>query len=137
VSSTHTWRSTRSPCTMKRRPRSRSSLLTLRSFHTSSLIMIIHHMLHLHKGQAMTMPMIIHQHGAYIGDEIDLHLGQKPKLGGGTPTIHSSTYHILLVLCISMFRFLFFIVLVLISTFQNTKRPKLFLLFIFVCLFSF
>jgi hypothetical protein len=49
---------------------------------------------------------------------IDLHLGQKPKLGGGTPTIHSSTYHILSVLCISMFRFLSF------------------LYFLFVCLFS-
>jgi hypothetical protein len=30
----------------------------------------------------MTMPMMTHQHGACIGDEIDLHLGQKPKLGG-------------------------------------------------------
>jgi hypothetical protein len=29
---------------------------------------------------------------------IDLHLGQKPKLGGGTPMIHSSIYHILSVL---------------------------------------
>jgi hypothetical protein len=30
----------------------------------------------------MIMPMMIHQHGACIGDGIDLHLGQKPKLGG-------------------------------------------------------
>jgi hypothetical protein len=30
------------------------------------------------------------------------------SLGGGMPTIHSSTYYIFLVLCISMFRFLFF-----------------------------
>jgi hypothetical protein len=30
----------------------------------------------------MTTPMMIHEHGACIGDEIDLHLGQKPKLGG-------------------------------------------------------
>jgi hypothetical protein len=30
----------------------------------------------------MTMPMMIHQHGACIKDEVDLHLGQKPKLGG-------------------------------------------------------
>jgi hypothetical protein len=44
--------------------------------------MIIHHLLHRHKGQAMTMPMMTHQHGACTGDEIDLHLGQKPKLGG-------------------------------------------------------
>jgi hypothetical protein len=55
---------------------------------------------------------------------IDLHLGQKPKLGGGTLMIHSSTYHILSVLCISMFRFLFFVVLILISAFQNVKKTK-------------
>jgi hypothetical protein len=55
----------------------------------------------------MTMPMMTHRHGACIGDEVDLHLGQKPKLGGGTPTVHSSTYHILSVPCISMFRFLY------------------------------
>jgi hypothetical protein len=30
----------------------------------------------------------------------------------------------------------FFIVLVLISAFQNTKRPKIFPLFFFVCLFN-
>jgi hypothetical protein len=65
-----------------RGPRSRSSPPTLWSFHTSSPIMIIHHLLHLHKGQAMTMPMMTHRHGACIGDEIDLHLGQNPKLGG-------------------------------------------------------
>jgi hypothetical protein len=60
------------------------------------------------------------------------------SLRGGTPTIHSSIYHFLSVLCISMFRFfLFFVVLVLISTFQSTKRPKIFMLFLFVCLFSF
>jgi hypothetical protein len=85
----------------------------------------------------MTMPMMTHQLGAITGDGIDLHLGQKPKLGGGMPTIHSSIYHILSVLCISMFRFLFLVVLVLISTFQKTKRPKIFPLFLFVCLFSF
>jgi hypothetical protein len=44
--------------------------------------MIMHHLLHLHNGQAMTMPMMTHQHGARIGAGIDLHLGQKPKLGG-------------------------------------------------------
>jgi hypothetical protein len=30
----------------------------------------------------MTMPMMTHQHGACIRAGIDLHLGQKPKLGG-------------------------------------------------------
>ena len=33
------------------------------------------------------------------------------SLGGGTPTIHSSTYHILSDLCISIFRFLLFLFL--------------------------
>jgi hypothetical protein len=55
------------------------------------------------------MPMMTHQHGASIGDEIDLHLGQKPKLGGryaddsliyisyfvGTLYIHSSFFSLL------------------------------------------
>jgi hypothetical protein len=82
VSSTHIWRRTCSPCTMKRQPRSQSSPLTLRSFHTSSPTMIIHHLLHLHKGQAMTTPMMTHQHGACFRGDVDLHLGQKPKLGG-------------------------------------------------------
>jgi hypothetical protein len=68
---------------------------------------------------------------------IDLHLGKKPKLGGryaDDSLIY--IYHNLLVLCISMFRFLFFVVLILISAFQNTKSPKIFPLFLFVCLFS-
>jgi hypothetical protein len=30
----------------------------------------------------MTKPMMNHQHGAFTGDGVDLHLGQKPKLGG-------------------------------------------------------
>jgi hypothetical protein len=44
--------------------------------------MIMHHLLHLHEGQATTMPMMTHQLGAITGDGIDFHLGQKPKLGG-------------------------------------------------------
>jgi hypothetical protein len=72
----------------------------------------------------MTMPMMTHQHGACIGDEVDLHLGQKPKLGGryaddsliyisyfvGTLYIHGS--------------FSFFVVLVLISAFPKHKKTK-------------
>jgi hypothetical protein len=30
----------------------------------------------------MTMPMMTHRHGACFRDDIDPHLGQKPKLGG-------------------------------------------------------
>ena len=42
---------------------------------------------------------------------IGLHLVQKPKLGGGIPTSHSFIYHILSVLCISIFCFLLFLLL--------------------------
>jgi hypothetical protein len=44
--------------------------------------MIMHHLLHLHEGQAMTMPMMTHQLGVTTNIGIYLHLGQKPKLGG-------------------------------------------------------
>jgi hypothetical protein len=86
----------------------------------------------------MIMPMMTHQLGAFTGDEIDLHLGQKPKLGGryADDTLIYISYFIG-TLYIHFFRFLFFIVLILISTFQNTKRAKIFPLFLFVCLFSF
>jgi hypothetical protein len=43
--------------------------------------MIMHHLLHLHESQAMTLSMMTHQLAAITGDGIDLHLGQKPKLG--------------------------------------------------------
>jgi hypothetical protein len=135
VSLTHTWKRTRSPCTMKRRPRSRSSPLTLQSFHTSSLIMIIHRLLHLHKGQAMTTPMMTHQHGACFGNDVDLHLGQKPKLGGryaDDSLIYISYFVGTLYIHVSLS--LLFLFLFLLS--QNTKDQKYFGLFLFVCLFS-
>jgi hypothetical protein len=70
---------------------------------------------------------------------IDLHLGQKPKIGGRYA--NDSLIYILcfvgtLYIHVSL-SFFFFVVLVLISAFQNTKRPKIFLLILFVCLFSF
>jgi hypothetical protein len=70
---------------------------------------------------------------------IDLHLGQKPKLGG---EVRRRFTHLYIIFCWYFVYpyfafFLFFVVLVLISTFQNTKRPKIFLLFLFVCLCSF
>jgi hypothetical protein len=42
----------------------------------------MHHLLHLHESQISVMPMMTRQPGAITGDGIDLHLGQKPKLGG-------------------------------------------------------
>ena len=51
------------------------------------------------------------------------------SLGGGTPTSHSFTYHIMLVLCISMFRFSFFpslsfCLLLFIPAFPKHKKTK-------------
>ena len=77
-----------------------------------------------------------HQPRAAIRIEIDLHLGQKPKLGGGTPMIRSSTHHILSDLCIFMFRFLY-CPRSCFHFFQNTKRPKIFPLFLSIWFFSF
>jgi hypothetical protein len=63
--------------------------------------------------------------------EIDLHLGQKPKLGG---EVRRRFTHLHMSFCRSYVYpcFAFSIILVLISTFQNTKRPKI---FCFVCYF--
>jgi hypothetical protein len=70
---------------------------------------------------------------------IDLHLGQKAKLGGRYAD--DSLIYIYIIFCryfiYPCFTFFIFVVLVLISTFQNTKRPKIFPFFLFVCLFSF
>jgi FtsH-binding integral membrane protein len=67
---------------------------------------------------------------------IDLHLGQKPKLGGRYAD-ESLIYILYFVGPLYIYVSLSLFVLVLISTFQNTKRPKIFPLFLFVCLFSF
>jgi hypothetical protein len=95
-------------------------------------------LLHLHKGQITIMAMMTHQLGVITGVGIDLHLGQKPKLGG---EVCQRLTHLHIIFCryfvYPWFAFLLFVVLVLISTFQNTKRPKIFPLFLFVCLFSF
>jgi hypothetical protein len=85
------------------------------------------------------MPTRTHQPGAITGVGIDLHLGQKPKLGGryaDDSLIYISYFVGTLYIHVSL-SFLFFVILVLISTFQNTKRPRIFPLFLFVCLFSF
>jgi hypothetical protein len=99
----------------------------------------MHHLLHLHESQATTMPMMTHQLVAIIGDGINFHLDQTPKLGGryaDDSLIYISYFVGTLYIHVSLY-FLFFVILVLISTFQNTKRPKIFPLFLFVCLFSF
>jgi hypothetical protein len=116
-----------------------SSHTTLGSFPASSPILIMDHLLHLHESQITIMPTMTHQLGAITGVGIDLHLGQNPKLGGryaDDSLIYTSYLVGTLYIHVSLF-FLFFAVLVLISTFQNTQRPKIFLLFLFVFFFSF
>jgi hypothetical protein len=120
---------------MRRTPRSRVSPPTLRISHTSNLIMIMHHQLHLRESRGTITPMMTHQPGAATRAGIDLHLGQKPKLGGryaDDSLVYISYFvgpmyiHVSLSL---VFSFLF-------PFFQNTKRKKIFPLFLFVCLFS-
>jgi hypothetical protein len=82
------------------------------------------------------MPTMTHHLGAITRVGIELHLGQKPKLGGryaNDSLIYISYFIGTLYIHVS----LFFVVVVLVSTFQNTKRPKIFLLFLFICLFTF
>jgi hypothetical protein len=75
-------------------------------------------------------------HGRVGRVGIDLHLGQKPKIGGRYAD-DSLIYISYFVGTLYIHVLLSFIILVLISTFQNTKRPKIFRLFLFVCLLSF
>jgi hypothetical protein len=100
--------------------------------------MIMHHLLHLHESQAMTMPMMTHRLGAITRDGIDLHLGQKPKLGGmyADDSLIYISYFVGTLYIHDSLSCLFFVVLVLASTFQNTKGPKIFPLFLFVFFFS-
>jgi hypothetical protein len=75
-------------------------------------------------------------HGRVGRVGIDLHLGQKPKLGG---EVRQRCTHLHIIFCRTFVYpcFAFFIVLVLTSAFQNTKRPKIFLLFLSIWFFSF
>jgi hypothetical protein len=70
---------------------------------------------------------------------IDLHIGQKPKLGG---EVRQQLTHLYIIFCRYFVYpcfafFLFLCYSCFISAFQNTKRPKIFPLFLFVCFFSF
>jgi hypothetical protein len=108
---------------------------TLRISHTSNLIMIMRHQLHLHESRSTITPMMTHQPGAATGARIDLHLGQKPKLGGryADDSLIYISYSIVPMYIHVSLSLLF---LSLFPLFQNTKRPKIFPLFLFVCLFN-
>jgi hypothetical protein len=81
------------------------------------------HLLHLHKSQIMIMPTMTHQLGAITGVGIDLHLGQKPKLGGryaDDSLIHTSYFVSTLYIHVS----LSFFSLLLLFLFLLSKTQK-------------
>jgi hypothetical protein len=104
--------------------------------HMSSLTMIMPHPLHLHGNRGMITPMMTHQLGAATRAGIDLHLGQNPKLGGRyaeDSLIYISYFVGPLYIHVS-FSLVFSFLLPL---FQNTKRPKIFPLFLSIWFFGF
>jgi hypothetical protein len=99
----------------------------------------MYHLLHLHESQITVMPTMTHQLGVIAGVGIDLHLGQKPKLGGryaddsliyisyfvGTLYIHGS---------LSFFSLLFLFLFLLSKTQKDQKYFRCFSLFSFLVL---
>jgi hypothetical protein len=125
-----TWRSTLSTCMRMERALKiiLSSPPTLESFHTSSLILIMALLLHLHESLITIMPMMNHQLRVITGVGIDLHLGQKPKLGGryaDTSLIYTSYFVGTLYIHVSL-SFFFFVVLVLFLLSKTQKEQKYF-----------
>jgi hypothetical protein len=99
---------------------------TLGSSHTSSLILIMALLLHLHESLTMIMPTMTHQPGAITSVGIDLHVGQNPKLGG---EVCRQLTHLYIIFCRDFVYpcfafFLFLCCSYFISVFENTKRPK-------------
>jgi hypothetical protein len=89
--------------------------------------MIMRHQLHLRESRGTTTLMMIHQPGAAIRAGIDLHLGQKPKLGGryaDNSLIYTSYFVGSLYIHVSLSFTL--LLLAFISAFQNTKDQKYF-----------
>src|SRR3954471_11307763 len=107
---------------LKRMPKAiRFSPPTWESLHTSNPHFIGACLL-LHRRCLTTIiPMMTHQHGVTIR-VIEPHLGQKPNLGGGIPTSHSSIYHVRSVLCISVVSLSFWFLLLLYKNHKNTKN---------------
>jgi hypothetical protein len=112
-----------------------SSPPALWSSHTSSPILIMDLLLHLHEGLIMIMPTMTHQPGAITSVGIDLHLGKKPKLGGRyaensliyTSYLFGTLYiHVLL-----SFSLLFLFLFLLSKTQKDQKYFRCFSLFAF------
>jgi len=126
---------------MERGPRIiSSSPSTLWSSHTSNLIMIVGLLfLFLHESLITIMLRMIHQPGASTSVGIDLHLGQKPKLGGrytDISLIYISYSVETLYIHVSV-SFFFIVVLVLFLLSKTQKDQKYFCCFsLFVSLVS-
>jgi hypothetical protein len=102
-----------------------SSLPALGSSHTNSPILIMDLLLHLHESQITIMPMMTHQPGAITGVGIDLHLGQKPKLGGryaDDSLIYTSYFVGTLYIHVSLSFSLLFLFLFLLSKTQKDQK---------------
>jgi hypothetical protein len=110
-----------------------SSPPTLRSSHTSNLIMIMGLLfVLLHESLITIMLMMIHQPRVITHVGIDIHLGQKPKLGGYTDiSLISTSYSIRTLYIHVLLSFFFFVVLVLFLLSKTQKDQKYF------CCFSF
>jgi hypothetical protein len=83
------------------------------------------------------MPMMTHQLGAIIGDGINLHLGQKPKLGGryANDTLIYISYFVgtlYIHISLSLFSLLFSFLFLLSKTQKDQKYFRCFSLFAFL-----
>jgi hypothetical protein len=101
------------------------------SSHTNNLIMIMDLLLHLHESLITIMLLTTHQPGAITSVGIDLHLGQKPKLGGryiDNSLIYTS-YSVRTLYIHILLSFFFFVVLVLFLLSKTKKDKKYFCYF--------
>jgi hypothetical protein len=88
-------------------------------------------LLHLHESLITIMPTMTHQPGAITSIGIDLHLGEKPKLGGryADNSLIYTSYSIGTLYIHVSFSFLFFVVLVLFLLSKTQKDQKYFCYF--------
>ena len=128
----HTLRKTSAQRMLGGRPKEiPSSLLTLQRVHTSLLIMITGRHFLLHGSPSASRRSMIHRLGAATRVGIDLHLGQKTKLGGRYTDITLIYISYLQVLCTSTFLFLSpsFVIPILLSLSKTQKDQKYFYCF--------
>jgi hypothetical protein len=108
-----------------------SSPPILGSSHTSSLILIMGLLLHLHESLITIMLTMTHQPGVITSAGIDLHFGQKPKLGGryADNSLIYTSYSIRTLYIHVSFSFFFYVVLVLFLLSKTQKYQKYFCYF--------